>query len=139
MLHGSLHELENLPELIDQETIYDETGHVDCEFLTSILEWMSKAVDISLNVQKSLNRLFGVDKVKEGKKNKADEGEQWSAEEILKHCTLVDNVLKLPVVRFNKKKYAEAKKWIEEAGGSWQGGKFRDSHFLSTRKGFLAY
>lgn len=129
MLHGSLHELENLPELIDQETIYDETGHVDCEFLTSILEWMSKAVDISLNVQKSLNRLLGVDKVKEGKKNKADEGEQWSAEEILKHCTLVDNVLKLPVVRFNKKKYAEAKKWIEEAGGSWQGGKIQGFTF----------
>lgn len=129
MLHGSLHELENLPELIDQETIYDETGHVDCEFLTSILEWMSKAADISLNVQKSLNKLLGVEESKGVKKNATDDGEQWSAEEILKHCTLVDNVLKLPAVKFNKKKYAEAKKWIEEAGGSWQGGKIQGFTF----------
>ena len=29
----------------------------------------------------------------------------------------------MPQVQFNKKSYAEAKKWIEEAGGTWQGGK----------------
>ena len=50
-------------------------------------------------------------------------------EEILKHCTLEDSVLKLPKVQFNKKSYAEAKKWIEEAGGSWQGGKIQGFTF----------
>ena len=50
-------------------------------------------------------------------------------EEILKHCTLEDGVLKLPQVQFNKKSYAEAKKWIEEAGGSWQGGKVQGFTF----------
>jgi hypothetical protein len=38
-------------------------------------------------------------------------------------------VLKLPLVQFNKKSYAEAKKWIEEAGGSWQGGKVQGFTF----------
>lgn len=60
---------------------------------------------------------------------KSDEGSKWSVEEILKHCTLEDNVLKLPKVQFNKKSYAEAKKWIEEAGGSWAGGKVQGFTF----------
>ena len=41
-LHGSLEPFKQLPTLIDKETIYDETGHVDTEFLTAILEWMSE-------------------------------------------------------------------------------------------------
>ena len=57
-LHGSLAPLEELPGLISGEEIYDETGHVDTEFLTAILEWMSKAADISTGVQRSLGR-FG--------------------------------------------------------------------------------
>ena len=122
--------MEDLPELISQETIYDETGHVDCDFLTAILEWMSKAADISVGVQKSLNRLLGVDDLKEtGLKKKTDTGQTWTAEEILKHCTLEDNVLKLPKVQFNKKSYAEAQKRIEEAGGSWTGGKVQGFTF----------
>ncbi|EJX08560.1 type I restriction-modification system methyltransferase subunit-like protein [gut metagenome] len=60
---------------------------------------------------------------------KSDEGSKWTIEEILKHCTLEDNVLKLPGVQFNKKSYAEAKKWIEEAGGSWTGGKVQGFTF----------
>ena len=113
----------NLPELIDKETIYDSTGHVDTEFVTAILEFMSRMAQVTNDVNKSLARLFGIEET-EGKKNtKEDNGSRWSVEEILKHCTLEDNVLKLPQVQFNKKSYAEAKKWIEEAGGSWKGGK----------------
>lgn len=63
------------------------------------------------------------------KKKQADEGKKWNVEEILKHCTLENNILKLPQVQFNKKYYAEAKKWIEEAGGSWQGGKVQGFTF----------
>lgn len=113
----------NLPELIDKETIYDSTGHVDTEFMTAILEFMSRMAQVTNDVNKSLARLLGIEET-EGKKNaKEDNGSRWSVEEILKHCTLDDNVLRLPQVQFNKKSYAEAKKWIEEAGGSWQGGK----------------
>lgn len=63
------------------------------------------------------------------KGEQSDEGKKWSVEEILKHCTLENNILKLPQVQFNKKSYAEAKKWIEEAGGSWQGGKVQGFTF----------
>ena len=122
-LHGSYMFVANLPELIDKETIYDSTGHVDTEFMTAILEFMSRMAQVTNDVNKSLARLLGIEET-EGKKNaKEDNGSRWSVEEILKHCTLEDNVLKLPQVQFNKKSYAEAKKWIEEAGGSWQGGK----------------
>ena len=123
-LHGSLEPFNKLfPTLIDKETIYDETGHVDTEFLTAILEWMSVNASIAIGVQKSLHRLLGIEENKESKKGTADSGKNWSVEEILRHCTLENGLLKLPNVQFNKKWYAEAKKSIEEAGGSWQGGK----------------
>lgn len=122
-LHGSLKDMKDLPALISKETIYDDTGHVDCKFLTSILEWMAEAAEIASGVQISLNSLLGVEEIHTGKKRETDTGEKWDADEILKHCTLTDNVLRLPAVRFNKKSYAEAKKRIEEAGGQWQGGK----------------
>lgn len=128
-LHGSFMFVDNLPELIDKETIYDETGHVDLEFMTAILTWMNRMAEISTKVQKSLNRLLGVDDLPSEKKKANDEGSKWCVEDILKHCTLENYVLKLPAVQFNKKSYAEAKKWIEEAGGSWQGGKVQGFTF----------
>lgn len=98
--------------------------------MTAILQWMSRMAEISVKVQKSLNRLLGCDELEQNnKRNKDDPGSKWSVEEILRHCTLEDNVLKLPQVQFNKKSYAEAKKWIEEAGGSWQGGKVQGFTF----------
>lgn len=129
-LYGSFMFMDNLPDLIDRENIYDETGHVDLEFMTAILQWMTRMADISVKVQKSLNRLLGVDELEQNnKRNKDDSGSKWSVEDILKHCTLEGNVLKLPQVQFNRKFYAEAKKWIEEAGGSWQGGKIQGFTF----------
>lgn len=130
-LHGSLCSMRELPSLIDTENIYDETGHVDTDFLTAILEWMAQASELCCGVQKALNHILGCDDVdalkNKGRKN--DVGAKWPAEEILRHCTLEDNVLKLPDVPFNKKSYLEAKRWIEEAGGSWQGGKVQGFTF----------
>ena len=129
-LYGSFMFMDNLPELIDRENIYDETGHVDLEFMTAILQWMSRMAEIRVKVQKSLNRLLGCDELEQNnKRNKDDSGSKWSVEDILKHCTLENNVMKLPQVQFNKKSYAEAKKWIEEAGGSWMGGKVQGFTF----------
>lgn len=129
-LYGSFMFMDNLPELIDRENIYDETGHVDLEFMTAILQWMSRMAEIHMKVQKSLNRLLGCDELEQNnKRNKDDSGSKWSVEDILKHCTLENNVMKLPQVQFNKKSYAEAKKWIEEAGGSWMGGKVQGFTF----------
>lgn len=119
----------NLPELIDKETIYDDTGHVDTDFMMAILEFMSRMTAITNEVNKSLARLLGIEENVRDNNVKADDGSRWSVEEILKHCTLEGNVMRLPNVQFNKKSYAEAKKWIEEAGGSWKGGKVQGFTF----------
>ena len=121
-LRGSYMFVDNLPDLINEESIYDENGIVDTELLTAILEWMSRMSDVTTKVGNALGNLLGIED-DEKKEDKKDEGSKWSVEEILRHCTLENNVLKLPQVQFNKKSYAETKKWIEEAGGSWQGGK----------------
>lgn len=127
-LRGSYMFIDNLPELVNKESIYDENGCVDTELMTAILEWMSRVSDVTTQVGNALGNLLGIED-DEKKDEKKDEGIKWSVEEILRHCTLEDNVLKLPQVQFNKKSYAEAKKWIEEAGGSWQGGKVQGFTF----------
>ena len=127
-LRGSYMFVDNLPDLLNKETIYNEKGIVDTELLTAVLEWMSRMADVTNKVGNALGSLLGIEEEKE-KTNKKDEGSKWSVEEILKHCTLDNNVLKLPQVQFNKKSYAEAKKWIEEAGGNWQGGKVQGFTF----------
>lgn len=127
-LRGSYMFIDNLPELVNKESIYDENGCVDTELMTAILEWMSRVSDVTTQVGNALGNLLGIED-DEKKDDKKDEGIKWSVEEILRHCTLEDNVLKLPQVQFNKKSYAEAKKWIEEAGGSWHGGKVQGFTF----------
>ena len=125
-LRGSLQGMDRLPGLIARESIYDETGHVDCAFMTAILEFMSDMMTVTREVQCSLSRLLGVDDTPQAGKPAGDRamaGERWDAAEILRHCSLEDGVLRLPSVRLDRKSYAEAKKWIEEAGGSWKGGK----------------
>lgn len=119
LLTGSLQGLEQLPEEILKEDIYDETGHVDIEFMTGILDYMSKSADIAVRVQKALNHLLGCndDDVKE--KAKDEGGENWPPEKILQNCQWNGHLLTLPQVQFKKKAYLEAKKWIEETGGSW--------------------
>lgn len=127
-LRGSYMFIDNLPELINNESIYDENGIVDTELLTAILEWMSRMSDVTNKVGNALGDILGIED-DEKKEDKKDEGSKWSVEEILRHCTLENNVLKLPKVQFNKKSYSEAKKWIEEAGGRWQGGKVQGFTF----------
>lgn len=127
-LRGSFMFVYNLPQLIDEEDIYDENGYVDTEFLTEILVWMSKWAELSTEIQKSLNRILGVE-VPDANNQKQDNGSKWKVEDVLKHCALENNVMKLPNVQLNKKSYLEAKKWIEEAGGSWSGGKVQGFTF----------
>ena len=119
LLTGSLKGLEQLPDEILKEDIYDETGHVDIEFMTGILEYMSKNAAIACRVQKALNHLLGCEDVDVKQKTKDKVGADWSPEKILKNCNWDGQLLTLPKVQFNKKSYLEAKKWIEETGGSW--------------------
>ena len=129
-LRGRLSVYNECANLLEGCTIYDETGHVDCEFMTAILEFMAECTAVEIAVQKALHKMLGIDETDPvGKPEKFDSGAAWTAADILKHCTLQDNVLKLPSVQFNKKSYAEAKKWIEEAGGQWKGGKVQGFTF----------
>lgn len=129
-LRGSVEQLNQLAEMTDGLTIMDETDHVDTDFLMEALTCVNAFIDASNKVVSKISSLLapGTENTSD-KKKQADEGKKWNVEEILKHCTLEDSVLKLPKVQFNKKSYAEAKKWIEEAGGSWQGGKIQGFTF----------
>ena len=128
-LHGSVAQLNELSSMTEGIDIYDDAGHVDTDFLIEAISCVSAFMDASNIVVEKISSLLAPDVPIAEKKKQADEGKKWSVEEILKHCTLEDGVLKLPQVQFNKKSYAEAKKWIEEAGGSWQGGKIQGFTF----------
>ena len=128
-LRGSVDQLNGLVEMTEGISVYDDTGHVDTDFLMEALSCINTFMDASNTVIKRISSLLAPDVTMDEKKKPADEGKKWNVEEILKHCTLEDNVLKLPAVQFNRKSYAEAKKWIEEAGGSWQGGKIQGFTF----------
>lgn len=129
LLRGSVAQLKDITTSVDGIDIYTETGHVDTDFLMDALICVNEFMTASNLVVNTISSLLAPNVVVEEKEKKDDSGSKWSVEDILKHCTLEDNVLKLPRVQFNKKSYAEAKKWIEEAGGSWQGGKVQGFTF----------
>ena len=127
-LHGSVAQLNELSSMTEGIDVYDAAGYVDTEFLMEALSCVNTFVNASNTVVQKISSLLAPDASTDEKK-KQDKDKKWSVEEILKHCTLEDGILKLPQVQFNKKSYAEAKKWIEEAGGSWQGGKVQGFTF----------
>lgn len=128
-LRGSVAQLNELSTMTEGIDVYNATGHVDTEFLIEALSCVNTFMDASNTVVQKISSLLAPDAPTDEKKKQADEGKKWNVEDILKHCTLEDGVLKLPKVQFNKKSYAEAKKWIEEAGGSWQSGKIQGFTF----------
>ena len=128
-LHGSVAQLNELSSMTEGIDIYDDAGYIDTEFLIEALSCVNAFMDAGNTVVQKISSLLAPDAPAAEKKKQADEGKKWNVEDILKHCTLEANVLKLPKVQFNKKSYAEAKKWIEEAGGSWQSGKVQGFTF----------
>ena len=128
-LRGSVAQLNELSTMTEGIDVYNATGHVDTEFLIEALSCVNTFMDASNTVGQKISSLLAPDAPTDEKKKQTDEGKKWNVEDILKHCTLEDGVLKLPKVQFNKKSYAEAKKWIEEAGGSWQSGKIQGFTF----------
>lgn len=129
LLRGSVAQLKDITTAVDGIDIYTETGHVDTDFLMDALICVNEFMTASNLVVNTISSLLAPNVVVEEKEKKDDSGSKWSVEEILMHCTLENNIMKLPQVQFNKKSYAEAKKWIEEAGGSWQGGKVQGFTF----------
>ena len=117
--------------MIEKEDLYLPDGvHVDTEFMMVMLLYVNNATDAAAAVMRSLQKLLGIDpdEIKADKK-KNKEGKKWGVEDVLKHCTFNDNILRLPDVQLNPKSYAEVKKWITEAGGKWNGGKIQGFTF----------
>lgn len=128
LLRATLIKVEGLPEMIEKENIYDGF-HVDLEFMTAMLQYVNEATAAGLAVMRSLERLLGIEPEEAKPDKKSKEGKKWGVEEVLKHCTFENNILRLPDVQLNPKSYAEVKKWIMEAGGKWNGGKVQGFTF----------
>lgn len=116
--------MRGLPQLISQESMYDEAGHVDTQFLTAVIGYLSELTELSIDVERSLCALLGIDRMKQGKSTMArkKDGDKMTAEAVLAQCIFSDNVLRLPDVQLHTDTYQEVKKRIAEAGGKWQGG-----------------
>lgn len=131
LLRDTLIKVEGLPEMIEKENIYLPDGvHVDLEFMMAMLQYVNEAVSAGTAVMQSLQKHLGIDPDETKTDNKkSKEGKKWGVEEVLKHCTFENNILRLPDVQLNPKSYAEVKKWIMEAGGKWNGGKVQGFTF----------
>jgi len=108
-LHGSVAQLNELSSMTEGIDIYDDTGHVDTDFLIEALSCVNTFVNASNTVVQKISSLLAPDAPVGEKKKQADEGKKWNVEEILKHCTLENNILKLPQVQFNKKYLCRSK------------------------------
>ena len=121
-LHGDVSKFRELPELIKQVGIFDdETGCVDHELMFAILNLASTLETVTAQLVGTLNELLGPDPEPVDKKPKDKGGADWTVEKILSECVLEDNIMRLPQVQFNKKRYLEVKNRILEAGGEWNG------------------
>lgn len=93
-LRGSVAQLKDITTAVDGIDIYTETGHVDTDFLMDALICVNEFMTASNLVVNTISSLLAPNVVEE-KEKKDDSGSKWSVEDILKHCTLEDNVLKL--------------------------------------------
>lgn len=128
-LNNALESLQKVINVLNKEDIYCEDKiHCDMEFILGLISFMTKEAKIGIDLQMALRRLFHISEEKE-KSTKGINGKKWSVEEVLKNCKYENGILKLPDVQLNPKSYAEAKKWISEAGGKWTGGKVQGFTF----------
>ncbi|MBP9998664.1 MAG: SAM-dependent DNA methyltransferase [Bacteroidales bacterium] len=131
-LLGNIESLKDTAKLFDDETlsIYTETGHVDCDFLTRFLETLSMLADVQVYFQKRLNKFLGItDEPVNRKALKKTSGIKMTPEEVFRACRFEDNIVHLPDIQLEKKTYEEVKNRIEQAGGSWTGGKVQGFTF----------
>lgn len=84
-LHGSVAQLNELSSMTEGIDIYDDTGHVDTDFLIEAISCVSAFMDASNIVVEKISSLLAPDVPIAEKKKQADEGKKWSVEEILKH------------------------------------------------------
>lgn len=130
-LRGSTDGLRQLSQCFEGVDIYDETGHVDTDFFTQILQEVNTLQTVVSTTMDLLMHLLAPETDALSGTSQKDKrgGEALSVEEVLKRCEYRDGVLYLPKVQLSKKAYADVKLWIEEAGGKWKGGKVQGFTF----------
>lgn len=130
-LRGSIESLRLSSEAAKKVELRDENGKLKPFFWVHNLDLLNEIVDAQKEIMSIINSMISpyAETPNIGKKEETDTGEKWSADEILRHCTLEDNIIRLPRIQFNKKIYAKAKERIEKAGGTWKGGKVQGFTF----------
>lgn len=129
-LNKAYDEIDTLSDLIAQENIYSESGYIDTDFFIEVVNFLRRTQEVGIKTAKAFRAMLGItEDDSEQKDKKKKDGRKWATEEVLRHCTYTDNVLKLPDVQLSPKSYAEVKKYIAEAGGKWVGGKVQGFTF----------
>lgn len=73
-LHGSVAQLNELSSMTEGIDIYDDTGHVDTDFLIEALSCVNTFVNASNTVVQKISSLLAPDAPVGEKKKQADEG-----------------------------------------------------------------
>lgn len=75
------------------------------------------------SVLEAYNKSLGVEDKPKEKPLKQQKTVIKDVAEVFSKCTVIDNILKLPVEQLDRKIYDEVKKQLEAVGGKWKGGK----------------
>lgn len=134
-LRGSVAQLNELSTMTEGIDVYNATGHVDTEFLIEALSCVNTFMDASNTVVQKISSLLAPDAPTDEKKKQADEGKKWNVEDILKHCTLEDSVLKLPKVQLIKNPMLKPRSGLRKPAVPGKVGKYRVLHSRSIRRG----
>lgn len=138
-LHGSVAQLNKLSSMTEGIDIYDDAGYIDTEFLMEALSCVNAFMDASNTVVQKISSLLAPDAPTDEKKKQADEGKKWNVEDILKHCTLEANVLKLPKVQLIKSLMPRPRNGLRKPAVPGKVGRYRVLHSRSIRKGCFLY
>lgn len=124
VLRGEVINLKEIDKSINDINLFDENNIVEMENLMALLSVVNEIMAISKNIFENITMSLSDNSNEiESEILKKDDGKSLTGFEILKLCELRDNILYLPKIQLNKKSYQEAKKYIENAGGRWEGGK----------------
>ena len=84
------------------------------------------------SVLEAYNKSLGIDDKPKEKPQRQQKAVIKDVAEVFAKCTVIDNILKLPVEQLDRKIYDEVKKQLEAVGGKWKGGKTRGFVFADT-------
>lgn len=98
----------------------------DTPTLDEVMELIQSETKRSEKVNAQLeayNKSLGVEDKPKEKPLRQQKAVIKDVAEVFAKCTVIDNILKLPVEQLDRKIYDEVKKQLEAVGGHWKGGK----------------